>query len=309
MNDSKQSEFLRDCPACGSEATKDLGVLHHSLPLMVARVPLNIENDSFHYLRCNECSFHFKSPEIPTSALMECYSQAEGDRWGLEIDPIERNFDRVAQAIRRHTTSGRILDVGCSNGSFLSYLPGQWRRYGIEPSSAASEIAREREIDIICPTIEEVSSEYQFDVVVAMDLIEHLTCPRDFFSAIARLLPSNGLFVVTTGDTGSWSWRLQSERYWYCSAFPEHVSFYNFKCLDKLAESFGMKTIAHDHMSYKRTSLATRGKESFKGILYSGLRQTNWLGLPLLHRKFNRRGGTNWASASDHMIHVMQKLS
>lgn len=297
---------LPPCPACGCTVLVAIGKVRHREPLMVARVPVKTAIGDCFYVRCSQCDFHFKSPQIPEEELIRCYMQSPGDRWGIEVDPIERNFDRVESAIKKYTPGNRVLDVGCSSGSFLDYLGDQWNRFGVEPSTEASEIAESRGITIVAKEIHKVKSDARFDTIVAMDVLEHLPNPRAFIGTVAALLAPGGIFVASTGDTDSWSWRLQSEKYWYCSAFPEHVSFFNHKSIDLLGQSFSLKTVEHTHFSYKRRPLHIRLAESCKGIAFSTLTQLNWLGFSKLNGKYEKRGGTNWSSANDHMLHTMR---
>ncbi|MEM6690626.1 MAG: class I SAM-dependent methyltransferase, partial [Planctomycetota bacterium] len=266
-----------------------------------------IDREEFDYVRCCTCDFKFKSPEIPEEALLDCYARAQGDRWGHKIDPIERNFDRIAKAIQDFYAGGRILDIGCSNGEFLRFLPDQWAKYGIEPSTEAAEIAISSGIEILSSTLDGLRDQDKFDAIVAMDVMEHLPSPLTFINQVASHLSPGGIFIVTTGNTDAWSWRLQKSQYWYCASFPEHVSFYNKESIKALSAKAGLELSSFGTMSYKRTSLSRRVSQNIKGTAFGVGRATNWFGLPPLKRKFKTRAGTNWASANDHMIAVMQK--
>ena len=63
-------------------------------------------------------------------------------------------------------------------------------------------------------------------MILAIDVIEHVSDPAAFFSRVWQLLKPGGIFLVFTGDSDAWSWRLQQSRYWYVSFLPEHISFY-----------------------------------------------------------------------------------
>ena len=70
----------------------------------------------------------------------------EDEYWGLAVDPDgnERNimeeWDDQVENFRHiisyldNSNSGNILDVGCGPGFFLSGLPPNWNRYGIDIS-------------------------------------------------------------------------------------------------------------------------------------------------------------------------------
>lgn len=295
------------CPICECTDIQRIGWIHHKQPLMVAQVPLVLDQERFDYMRCDACHFHFKTPEIPAEALLRCYAQAEGDRWGHDVDPIERNFDRVASHINQTHRAGRILDIGCSNGAFLRHLTGSWHRFGIEPSSAACELAERSGISILASTIDQLNADQRFDVIVAMDVVEHLPKPSDFMTRLARHLVPGGIVLLTTGNTDAWSWRLQGARYWYCATFPEHVSFYNRRSIETLGNLNDLKLRSFEAMSYKRAAIADRFSQQVRGVLFGVGSKIGWLGIQSLRKRFAERAGTNWATARDHMIVVLGK--
>jgi len=259
-----------------------------------------------HLMKCKVCDFQFKSPSIPEEKLLACYAAAEDNHWGAVVNPIERNFDRLASAIRKNAKGKSILDIGCFNGAFLEYLGSDWDRYGVEPCESAKKVAKTRGVNVLADTINLIPAESKFEVITAFDVIEHIVDPNSFFQRVRTHLAPGGVLVLSSGDTQSISWRLQGARYWYCSYLPEHFSFFCKKTLNFLGERYGMVTISHDHMSHKRTQLSERLFQSFNGLVYAGLLRFNWMGLTKLKTKFSERAGTSWVSANDHFIHVFR---
>lgn len=295
------------CPVCGATDLRVVGPIYHPDPLNVAGVPINVEGLDFRLMRCRSCAFQFKFPQIPEERLLECYLQADSGHWGEEVDARHRNFDRVKAAIDRHSRGRKVLDVGCFTGAFLDYLGPQWERFGVEPSVAAAAVARQRGVQVLGATLADVAGQEQFDVIVAMDVLEHLIDPAPFFRRIGQLLRPGGIFVASTGDTAAWTWRLQGSRYWYCSYLVEHVSFYCQRTMSVLAAQSGMHSIAHERMSHKREPLGVQFHQALKGVTHALGSRLGWLGIPPLRRKFSRRAGTVWIASHDHMIHVMDR--
>ena len=100
----------------------------------------------------------------------------------------------------------RILDIGCGGGLLsepLARLGGEVT--GIDPGATNIEIARAHanrsglRLDYRSTTAEDlVHSGKSFDVVLAMEVIEHVASIDAFIGASAALVRSNGLFIGST---------------------------------------------------------------------------------------------------------------
>ena len=297
------------CPVCDGTCVVSVGPIIHPLPTLIAGVPIDLSDREITLWRCADCAFEFKWPPIPEDRLLACYGAAAPDHWGEEVGPRERNFDRIAQTITRHAKGSRILDVGCFTGAFLEYLGPGWDRFGVEPNGRAAQIALSRNVQVIGETIDHIALDASYDVVTAMDVVEHIVDPLPFFVRVARFLKPEGILVLTTGNTESWTWRLQQNRYWYCSYIPEHVSFYQRRTMLALAARSGLRSVEQIAISHKRAPLREQVTQAVKGIAFAGGVRLGWLGVPSLRRRFAERAGTNWIAARDHMIHVMRKLA
>ena len=81
----------------------------------------------------------------------------------------------------------------------------------------------------------------QFDVIVAGDLIEHLSNFEGFFENVNRLLNDNGLLIITTPNP------FYREEFFHSAlknkvlVNPEHTCWIDPKCLEQLANRFNLK--------------------------------------------------------------------
>jgi SAM-dependent methyltransferase len=295
------------CPLCGESSPEVVGEIFHPCPTMVAGVLIDLSGKRFHLLQCHRCALQFKSPSIPEEELLACYKQAVASHWGETVDPVFRNFDVMKALLLRHAPGRRVLDIGCFTGTLLSYLGSEWSRYGIEPAVGAAALARNRGIDILGPTLEELTVDVPaFDAVVAIDVLEHIAEPMPFFRRVHRLLRPGGIFLGVTGDTASGSWRLEKNRYWYCS-LPEHVSFYSCRTAHFICQQLGWtveECIRHRH---DRPRIHHRAIETFKNLGYVVGLRTQWLVSPAPMRRYLNRRAPGWITAKDHMYFVMRR--
>jgi SAM-dependent methyltransferase len=284
-----------------------VGPILHPDPPLVAGVPLELGDTRFELVRCPECTFQFKDPVIDAEQLLACYSAADSDKWGESPDPLQRRFDTIRAVVEKHTPPGKVLDVGCFNGAMLDYFGDRWQRFGVEPSLAAAELARERGINVLCDTLERLPPEAgPFDAILAIDVLEHLVEPLPFFRQISERLRPGGVFVAFTGNTNSLAWRLQRSMYWYCS-LPEHVSFYNRKAIAAAGGQVGLELIECSFHSHKRHAFSNKLSDLTKSTAYVVGRAAGGFGLKRLRHLFVERRGPSLQAARDHLLCVLQK--
>jgi SAM-dependent methyltransferase len=111
---------------------------------------------------------------------------------------------------------GRILDVGCGPGWFLSALnPEKWSvRVGVEPSKAAAGEAK-KSATWVYPDIglRDLFELPRFDVVLMHHVIEHVRDPDVLMQKASSLLADDGWFVVGCPDFDSLCARRYGEGY------------------------------------------------------------------------------------------------
>lgn len=305
------------CPVCGSADIRDVGRVFHPEPPRVAGVAIDLTGLDFHLLACGSgrggCGFQFKRPFIPTEKLLACYAQADTGNWGVDPDPIQRRFDTLLAVVRRHApvkTGGklRVLDVGCFNGAMLKYFGDEFDRYGVEPGKEPAAMAGTRGVQMLADTIEQVEGhEDYFDVILSIDVLEHINDPIAFFQKVSRLLKPGGIFIGMTGDTDAPSFRLQGSLYWYVSKLPEHVSFWNKSSMSAVGERCGMKLVDHMRMSHARNPASAWIVQTGMNLAFAALRPTGGLGVPALRKRVSKRSAPNWIASADHLIDVLRK--
>src|SRR5229473_8332514 len=84
------------------------------------------------------------------------------------------------------------------------------------------------------------------DVIVMLDVIEHLPDPRVTLVLLSQHLGPGGIIVITTGDFGSVAARLCG-RYWRLMTPPQHLWFFGRESITRLAASLGLTVERVDH--------------------------------------------------------------
>ncbi|WP_424099132.1 class I SAM-dependent methyltransferase [Moorena producens] len=102
------------------------------------------------------------------------------------------------------STKNRILDIGCGNGSFTNFIAQQgYEVVGVEESESGIQLASDNFPD--CQFIQgsiynlpytELSD--KFDIVISLEVIEHLFYPKELVRAAKKILKPHGRLIITT---------------------------------------------------------------------------------------------------------------
>ena len=166
--------------------------------------------------RCPGCSHLFVSPRMPKEAVPALYGSrywhahalATGcpplaERLQFDYENAQTKLDRDVLPFRR---SGRLLDVGASNGGFVRRASEQgFVAIGLEPSAEICSLARSaNRVEMHCGTLlDDLFRPGSFDVMTLHDVLEHLLEPGADLIAAERLLAPGGLLVIETLTSSS----------------------------------------------------------------------------------------------------------
>src|SRR5271163_1797105 len=119
-------------------------------------------------------------------------------------DAACRKFERNIKSL--NCLSGlRVIDIGCGAGLLCEPLTRLGAQViGVDPSAsniAAAKLHADKghlSIDYRCTTAEEMDVRERFDIVLAMEVIEHVSDVGVFLNRCAAMLKPGGLMVIST---------------------------------------------------------------------------------------------------------------
>jgi SAM-dependent methyltransferase len=205
-------------------------------------------------LRCAACGLGRSEAANfdPAAYYTESYfsgRHADGYADYLGTEPVlRREFARTVDFIRRHCAGGRLLELGCAYGFFLQEAKRSFEVSGIEIASDAAAHCRRAGLNVLTGVADAatLASLGTFDVIVLLDVVEHLPDPRATLTLCARQLNPGGIIVLTTGDFASLYARLAGPR-WRLMTPPQHLWFFTPASIERLANVLALRLQSLDH--------------------------------------------------------------
>jgi SAM-dependent methyltransferase len=245
MNDRRASRFAPHgavtplfCPACGA-------LSEHCL--LYAKNGCDI-------FRCTGCGLgraqaNGFDPGTYYTRDYFCGGRADGyaDYRGAQA-VLRHEFARTVDFIRAYRAGGRLLEIGCAYGFFLDEAKPHFDVIGIELAEDAAAACRQRGLDVRSGVADAqmMARIGMVDVVVLLDVIEHLPDPQATLGLAARHLRPGGVIVLTTGDFASLYARLGGAG-WRLMTPPQHLWYFTPTSLARMARGIGLAMERCDH--------------------------------------------------------------
>jgi SAM-dependent methyltransferase len=227
------------------------------LPIALPAVRSDFSQIEFDFRHCTKCGLSFvANPRLDFAALYdaEYYAGRGADSFVDYIEEME-NPDSIRQYEWRgiyravvSLTGGRTvkwLDYGCGLGGLVRYARdrGMDDVFGYDDGFSAQWMTDHQIPSLTGEQLQEL--EGQFDVITAIEVIEHLTDPVGAMGHIASLLKPGGHFFVTTGNAEPHRDRLARWKY----VHPDvHVAYFEPRTLTEVYRRAGLEPLAAGFM-------------------------------------------------------------
>lgn len=140
--------------------------------------------------------------------------------------------------------NGKLLDVGCGNGSFMKNMRNLgWDVEGVDFDLNAVETAKSKGLSVRQGTLEE--QEYpnnHFDAITMCHLIEHVHDPVPLLQECYRILKPGGELVIVTPNNESWGHK-RFQQNWRGLEPPRHLHIFNLQTLHLLSSKTGFTKV------------------------------------------------------------------
>lgn len=209
-------------------------------------------NELFNLLKCSSCGSLFIHP-VPSDRLAEIYP-SNYYSFAQTQDSIvhkiktwldKRYFKPLLKRVPGDTLSA--LDVGGGAGWELNVLKQADKRISytqvVDLDADAEKLAEANGHRYFCGRIEEFTSDKKFDVVLMLNLIEHVENPLAVLEQARNLLSPSGIILIKTPNIDSWDARLFRNKNWGGFHCPRHWTLFTKESLSGLVEKAGLKVI------------------------------------------------------------------
>ncbi len=249
------------------------GICGKAAPRRYPGHPGYVDGSAFDIYHCDDCGTAFALPFVDTTSLYAMiyenashtpgyyryYQYAECVRHSRSplgfLEEAEDIYWGAIHALRQRQSRGlkclRALDIGSGLG-YLTYALNQEgiNTTGCDLSAAAVNDARKRFGDLFrlvpSPTPADWPLQGPYDIIFALEVIEHAPNPREFLQGLRPLLAQQGWIVLTTPNRGVFpAWTL-----WETDLPPVHYWWFTEKAVQHLAADTGWETRLVDYSAY-----------------------------------------------------------
>jgi len=152
-------------------------------------------------VKCSGCGLIYCNPRPDDEELKKFYNDEYFSEGNYEEDVQRQKMYKIeiAEIIKNISQEGKFLDIGCAVGKFLHTLPDTFEKWGVEFSSEAAQIGREKfGLNITTGQIRNVDlPEEFFDIIQMRGVLEHSQNPFEDLSKMHSLLKNEGILRIS----------------------------------------------------------------------------------------------------------------
>ncbi len=222
--------------------------------------------ESYNYRQCNGCGLIYVEKLPEKSAMYSAYTGGTLKAFRRKMVAPFRSFSQlsgyngkmkrsekffnIASSYLKLGEKRRMLDIGCNKGFLLAKgIEHNFEPFGVEivPVLTVQFKRKYKKYaqNIYSDDFSNVQHNFtdkSFDLVTAIDVVEHFQHPLRDFQQVYRILKPGGIFLIQTPHTGS-EVALNEKDDWGAFKAFEHYQLFNKENLQMLANQLGFKKV------------------------------------------------------------------
>jgi 2-polyprenyl-3-methyl-5-hydroxy-6-metoxy-1,4-benzoquinol methylase len=231
------------CWVCGSDKNKFLWGKEFNNELVSSDVA--ITNDQYGktlpLYECLNCSFVYAYP-LPEN-ILSLYENLEDEVYIESLNPRFKEMKHLLKmALKFYPDAKNILDVGAGVGLMVrAAKENKLDATGVEPSRWLVQQAKKLfNIDLIEGIVpnKELGGK-KFDMIFAVDVIEHLSEPVKFLNTLKNYLKDDGIIFIATPDSKSFIAKKLGRKWWHYRL--AHIGYFSHQSMKEAVSKADLK--------------------------------------------------------------------
>jgi NDP-4-keto-2,6-dideoxyhexose 3-C-methyltransferase len=172
------------------------------------------------------------------------YHDRYGFRSGINEAIREDLHGVVDHALTTRPDARRWLDIGCNDGTLLSFVPERIHRVGIDPVATFEGAARQHADSVITGffhprrfTLDGAGDCYeQFDIITSISMFYDLDDPNEFVTDVLKVLAQEGIWIIQQNYAPT-----MLELGAIDNVCHEHITYWSLAALEHLLDRHGLE--------------------------------------------------------------------
>ncbi len=226
--------------------------------------------ETFHIVRCRKCGLAYVNPRLKKDISIGLYNDDYYDGKGIDnsFNGANRKKQRDAiilarclkESIPRRSGGLNLLDVGGGEG-LVSEAAKKLGFDALVCDISETAVHRAKQKGLECykgELLDDFFNEYigLFDVIVALEVIEHVYDPKAFLARVCGLLKPGGVFIYTTGNFQET--RFLGGRWGYMDIPESHIYFFTPDMIHKYLIGAGFSGFLDPYRYYTKANFGVR---------------------------------------------------
>lgn len=206
------------------------------------------------YLFCGSCHSVYSARSFSDEDLQSHYFHYYRAEHTILSPATLIRYEDIIEFLNNYRSKlNSILEIGCGSGDLLKECQSKgWKVTGTEISNSARKILKEKGIKIVDLDLASESFTEQFDVILLLEVLEHVTHPQELLEFCFKSLRPGGILFGTTPNAHSLNSRILGV-HWSIYGLPEHLCIFTPTALKKIGGKLG----------FSKVGIATRGFNPF----------------------------------------------
>lgn len=221
------------CNGTDSEELLSLGDIYTSTFISAIEDEASLDKVPLDLHKCNKCGLVQLADKLELDTMYRQYFYRSGAN-PMMVNALHDIVESAKQYVPKYYS---CLDIGCNDGTLLSfYESGAWK-VGIDPANNLEGKAIQHADNFINDYFtDQTNFASKFDIITSIAMFYDVPNPNRFVEAITNILKPHGVWIIQMTDLTS-----MLEINAYDNICHEHYVYYTLRLMKQLLEKYGLE--------------------------------------------------------------------